>query len=141
MALQRPLENVKAGLGPGRRISHVIYYHQLSWFNLLPGNPFEAKIFAKKAVALAKETGAPIGEAVSEEQLSDALWPEADGKGLEADDLAEDLYRGLMACYNRMGRRPDALSAYERCKKTLSAALGIQPSPETERLKEDIFRN
>ncbi len=61
-------------------------------------------------------------------------------KGLEADELAEDLYRGLMACYDRMGRRPDALSAYEQCRGTLSA-FGIVPSAETETLKEKILKN
>ncbi|MDA8087888.1 MAG: BTAD domain-containing putative transcriptional regulator [Nitrospiraceae bacterium] len=62
-------------------------------------------------------------------------------RGLEADALAEDLYRGLMTCYSRMGRRPDALSAYERCRQELSSAFGVSPSPETERLKEDIQKN
>lgn len=62
-------------------------------------------------------------------------------KGLEADELAEDLYRGLMACYDRMGRTSDALSAYERCRKTLSAVFSIPPAAETEKLKEKILKN
>ena len=62
-------------------------------------------------------------------------------RGLEADELAEDLYRGLMTCYDLMGRRPDAMSAYERCREALSAVLGIAPSAGTEKLKEKIFKN
>ena len=62
-------------------------------------------------------------------------------RGIEADELAEDFYRGVMACYHLMGRRPDALSAYERCRRTLAAVFGLKPSIETEKLKENILKN
>jgi two-component SAPR family response regulator len=53
-------------------------------------------------------------------------------KGLEVDDLAEELYRRLMSCLLRLGRGDEALAAYQRCRKTLSTVLGVGPSPETE---------
>ena len=61
-------------------------------------------------------------------------------KGLEADPLAEELYRRLMKCYNDAGRRGEAVSSYQRCKKILRSAMGIDPSPETEALHRTIFR-
>ena len=61
-------------------------------------------------------------------------WDEAAfcyGRGLEADDLAEELYRRLMVCHIRQGRNAEALSVYRRCQSTLSSALGVAPSAET----------
>jgi LuxR family maltose regulon positive regulatory protein len=51
-------------------------------------------------------------------------------KGLEVDPLSEDMYRGLISCNMRMGRAPEANAAYQRCCKTLSAVLGVSPSPD-----------
>jgi two-component SAPR family response regulator len=60
-------------------------------------------------------------------------------RGLETDDLAEDLYQRLMTCYHRLGRRAEVLSVYERCKRVLSASLGIEPSSETKAIRKSIF--
>ncbi|MGA2651342.1 MAG: BTAD domain-containing putative transcriptional regulator [Terracidiphilus sp.] len=53
---------------------------------------------------------------------------------LDVDHLAEDFYRQLMACYQRLGRGADAVRTYERCRKTLAAEIGVAPSPETKAL-------
>jgi len=60
-------------------------------------------------------------------------------RGLEVDELAEELYRRLIMCYQRLDRKAEALSVYNRCKKTLSSALGIEPSPETQALYQKIL--
>ena len=60
-------------------------------------------------------------------------------RGLEADDLAEELYQRLMTCYQRLGRRAEALSVYERCKRVLSASLGIELSSETKAIRNLLF--
>jgi ATP/maltotriose-dependent transcriptional regulator MalT/DNA-binding SARP family transcriptional activator len=52
-------------------------------------------------------------------------------RGLDTDDQAEEIYRLLMACYLRLGRRAEGLSVYERCRVTLDRTLGVEPSPET----------
>lgn len=54
-------------------------------------------------------------------------------KGLEADDLIEEFYRRIIICHQRLGRNAEALSAYNRCKKTL-ASYGIELSSETKAL-------
>jgi two-component SAPR family response regulator len=60
-------------------------------------------------------------------------------RGLEADDLTEDFYQRLMTCYHRLGRLAEALSVYERCKRVLSASLGIEPSSETKAIRKSIL--
>lgn len=57
-------------------------------------------------------------------------------KGLEGDNLAEELYRRLMACYGRLGETVKAIQVYRRLKTTLSSVLGVEPSPKT----EDLYR-
>ena len=79
------------------------------------------------AVAAAKERSGDCSEAVRYFE-----------RGLEMDDVAEEFYQGLMNCYDRLGKRAEALSIYERCRRSLSAVLDIGPSPETERLAQKI---
>jgi len=52
-------------------------------------------------------------------------------RALEADDLAEGFYRGLMQCHAALGQRAEAVEVYSRCRKTLVGRLGVEPSPET----------
>jgi DNA-binding SARP family transcriptional activator len=61
-------------------------------------------------------------------------------KGLEVDDLAEEFYQCLMKCYQQMGKRAEALAVYKRCYQILSSVLGIEPSPETEAIKQALKR-
>ena len=71
-------------------------------------------------------------------------WEEAVscyGKGLDADDLAEELYRRLMVCHLRQGRAAEALSVYRRCRKTLSSVLGVDPSTETRAIAASLSRS
>jgi DNA-binding SARP family transcriptional activator len=62
-------------------------------------------------------------------------------KGLEIDKLAEEFYQGLMTSYQELGRRGEALSVYNRCKKVLSTALGVEPSPKTEAIYHSLTMN
>jgi LuxR family maltose regulon positive regulatory protein len=59
-------------------------------------------------------------------------------RGLEIDDVAEDLYQRLMVCYRELGRRAEALSVYQRCRKALSGILGVEPSPKTEAIFKSL---
>jgi DNA-binding SARP family transcriptional activator len=55
-------------------------------------------------------------------------------KGLEVDNLAEELYRRLMACYGSLGETVKAAQVYRQLKATLASILEIEPSPKTETL-------
>lgn len=59
-------------------------------------------------------------------------------KGLEVDDLAEGFYQRLMVCHRRLGQAAEALVVYDRCRKVLSAVLGIPPSPETQAIAKTL---
>lgn len=52
-------------------------------------------------------------------------------RGLDVDDLAEELYQRLMLCLKRLGKNAEALAVYDRCKRSLSTTLQRDPSPET----------
>ena len=59
-------------------------------------------------------------------------------KGLEIEELAEELYCKLMRCYQALGRRAEALRVYERCRVVISSRLGVGPSPATEALHQAL---
>ena len=59
-------------------------------------------------------------------------------RGLEADNLAESFYRGLMRALAATGDHAEALNAFRRCRDLLSIVLGIKPSAETDRLYREI---
>jgi len=61
-------------------------------------------------------------------------------RALEVDDLTEEFYQRLMECYRNLGRRAEAASLYQRCKKRLDHAFGISPSEETELIYRAILR-
>jgi DNA-binding SARP family transcriptional activator len=57
---------------------------------------------------------------------------------LEAEELAEDLYRRLMLCLNRVGRTAEAVRVYSRCIRALSDA-GCELSRETRALGDALL--
>jgi DNA-binding SARP family transcriptional activator len=59
-------------------------------------------------------------------------------RGIEADNLAESLYRGLMRSLAATGDRAEAINAYRRCRELLSIVLGVAPAADTERLYREI---
>lgn len=62
-------------------------------------------------------------------------------KGLEIDPLAEVFYQRLMLCYQRQGRRVEALSVYQRCHTVFAALLGIAPSSHLEAARRTLAGN
>jgi LuxR family transcriptional regulator, maltose regulon positive regulatory protein len=58
-------------------------------------------------------------------------------RGLELDNLSEELYRRLMLTYQNLGQSAAALEVYRRCRHLLSVVLGVKPSAET----ESIYRS
>ncbi len=60
-------------------------------------------------------------------------------KGLEMDNLVEEIYQDLMLCQISLGRHAEAARTYERCRRALSETLGIKPSPATDNIYRSIF--
>ena len=59
-------------------------------------------------------------------------------RGVEADNLAESFYRGLMRSLAATGEKAEALNAFRRCRELLSIVLGVKPSAETDHLSREI---
>ena len=59
-------------------------------------------------------------------------------RGLEVEEVAEELYQGLITCYLVIGKISEGLSAYERCRESLSASLNVKPSQATEDLRDRL---
>lgn len=62
-------------------------------------------------------------------------------KGLDADDLAEAFYQGLMRCYLALGRPAEGMQVFRRLRQTLSVLLGIVPTRQSESLAEALQRH
>ncbi|MCL4860200.1 MAG: tetratricopeptide repeat protein [Caldilineaceae bacterium] len=60
---------------------------------------------------------------------------------LELDPWREEAHRQAMRVLALNGQRSAALAQYERCRETLAAELGVEPSPETTSLYERIRAN
>jgi ATP/maltotriose-dependent transcriptional regulator MalT/DNA-binding SARP family transcriptional activator len=60
-------------------------------------------------------------------------------RGLEVDERIEEFYLTLMLMYQRLGKRTEALSVYDRCRRALSSTLGVEPSPETEAIRNTLL--
>jgi LuxR family maltose regulon positive regulatory protein len=60
-------------------------------------------------------------------------------RGLEIDELAEDLCRELMVCYHEIGREVDAIKAYHHLREALASSLGIEPSSATEAIYRELL--
>ncbi len=59
--------------------------------------------------------------------------------GLAREPYREGFHRALMICLTRLGQRDRAVAHYHRCRQMLKAELGVEPTPETERLYRELF--
>ena len=83
-------------------------------------------------------------EAVGLEEEGAGRWEQAIvlySKGLEADDLVEPFYQGLMRCYRSLGRHAEAMTAFRRLRQLLSVVLGIAPSESTQAMARALQRD
>lgn len=62
-------------------------------------------------------------------------------KGLELEPLTEAFYQRLIDIHRKQGHFAEAMAIYEQCKETLLNALGIHPSPVTEKLVSALKKN
>lgn len=59
---------------------------------------------------------------------------------LALDPLQEGVHRALIRLYMYQDRIGSALAQYRRCRDVLAAELGVEPGPETERLRAELLR-
>lgn len=111
---------------------------------LYRGPYFEEEVWNPDAVSM--------GERMKERyfrslyQLSDHLsekgqWEKAREHleaGLLLDDCDEGCYRRLMTCLTHLGKKPEAISVFKRCKRVLEAKLDTTPSSQMEAFAKSI---
>ena len=76
-----------------------------------------------------------------EEQVQAGAWREGVDLArriLDLEPWLEEVWRTLMTCLARLGRRGEALQAYQACADTLRDELDVAPSPETQSLYKEL---
>jgi len=109
---------------------------------LLPDDPYEDWAIARRD-ELHSEYVAAL------EELASMLEARGDVDGavrivrqlVAAEPLRDDGYLRLVRLHALAGRRSYALRAYERLRDVLAAELGAEPSPEAQRLYEEVRAN
>jgi DNA-binding SARP family transcriptional activator len=62
-------------------------------------------------------------------------------RGVEADNLVESFYQGLMRCHDRLGKKAEAINVYRRLRDILSITLGIEPSFRSRQMFDDLRKS
>ena len=57
-------------------------------------------------------------------------------RGIDADELAEEFYQGVMRCHGATGRTAEGMAAFRRLRQTLSLVLGVKQSEKSEQLMQ-----
>lgn len=60
-------------------------------------------------------------------------------RGLVHEPCREGFHRALMTCLAGLGQRDRAIAHYDHCRQVLRAELGVEPSPETQRLYRKLL--
>ena len=81
--------------------------------------------------------------ALAERLAADGRWEQALSfyqRGVDADELAENLCLGLMACCRALHRPLAGRDAYQRFARALAAQSGAQPAPAMRALYDQLAR-
>jgi len=81
-------------------------------------------------------------ESVGEQLEREAQWQKAIAhyqRALDADNLAEAFYRGLMRCLHALDRSAEAISVYQRMERLFSITLGLQPTTDSQKIYRSLF--
>ncbi|MEK6678745.1 MAG: bacterial transcriptional activator domain-containing protein, partial [Nitrospirota bacterium] len=60
-------------------------------------------------------------------------------KGIEVNNLCEEIYQSLMLCYQRLGLKAEAIAAYHQCYNAMTAILNTEPSARTKEIYRQIM--
>ena len=109
---------------------------------LLPGDGEEAWSAAMRERLRAKFVHY-VGQA-AEKLETDGEWERAIAlylRGIDADELIESFYQGLMRCHRNLGHLAEGLSVYRRMRHIFSVTLGVGPSQQSEALRTLLLQS
>ena len=61
-------------------------------------------------------------------------------KGIDVDNLCEEICQRLMLCYQRLGLKAEAITAYNSCRNAMTAMLNAEPSARTMEIYSEILK-
>ena len=68
-----------------------------------------------------------------------ALAVEAARESILLEPFRETGYQRLIRLHTALGNRAEALRVYEDCRRLLASELGVDPSPDTEALFQELL--
>ena len=136
---ERRIEQLDAGEGQAGAITEALRLYRGNFLPTDATEPWTAKTRERLRSKFVR-----LVEAVALKEEDAGRWEQAIAlysKGLEADDLVEPFYQGLMRCYRSLGRHAEAMNAFRRLRQLLSVVLGIAPSESTRALARALQRD
>jgi two-component SAPR family response regulator len=103
--------------------------------SLLPADDQDGAIIVTRLKL--RDMHAQLVSTVGQQMEASGNWKQALAcyrRGIDADELAEEFYQGMMRCHAATGRSAEGIAVYRRLRQTLSVVLGLQPSSSTEQL-------
>jgi DNA-binding SARP family transcriptional activator len=103
----------------------------------LPADPEDRRIVVMRLKL--RDLLARLVSALGRQLEAAGEWEEALAcyrRGIDADELAEEFYQGVMRCHAAMGRTAEGMAAFRRLRQTLSVVLGVKPSERSEQLMQ-----
>ncbi len=128
-----------AGAGP-RRIEALEAARRLYTGPFLPENLYDdwaAGLREQLQAAFLELLDELAGEYIARKRFDSALA--LAGESLAHDPTREAAYRRRMVCFAALGEHAQALQAYRACRDMLQEELGVEPSPETEALYQQVL--
>lgn len=129
--------------GPKERWPEAIDLYRgdfLADFTIPNANPFEEWAAARRALFRQQLLHSLDQLALHSIKTSDFDQAERLARRqLAIDNLRESAWRQLMESLAQRGRRGEALAEYETCVVVLWKEIGVEPSAETSKLREDIL--
>ncbi len=136
---ERRIEQFEAGEGQLGAPAEALRLYRGNFLPAEANEPWTVKTRERLRTRIAR-----LVEAVALAEEDAGRWEQAITlylKGLEADDLVESFYQGLMRCYRSLGRHADAMNAFRRLRQLLSVVLGIAPSASTREMARALQRD
>jgi len=143
-AFDRSLGQAEKARREGKRAEVIRMFEKALIFYRGPFLPFEEMAWATSPREKLRSRFLAAVTRLGRSYEESECWEEAAScyrKGLETDELAEELYRRLMICHFRRGQKAEALSVYRSCRKTLFSVLGVEPSGETQAIAASLGRS
>ena len=127
-----------AGSGDMDTLKRALQLYRGEFLNGEDGSPWFAPFREHLKMRFADAIGELGGLLEKQGRIEEAATLYA--RGVEADNLVESFYQGLMRCHDRLGNKTEAINVYRRLRDILSITLGIEPSFRSHQMFDALRR-